>query len=473
MSDAIFQGTFWEKFLSITHYQTLISIGLLLTCFVIVMIPLQNRKVNFSIRMFIGLILGIVLGLGIQNVAGFPDTSNSWMQETASWYDLFGRVFITFIRMLALPLIFVSIAKIIVDFSGKENLIQIAFRGIFWLLFNMIIACIVGIALANIFELGEISSTAKHHTQTKQFNNIVDTFVNLIPNIIIASIVKENIVGLVIFSVLMGIAANRMEKKNPQPIALFKNFIETLYKIVMSIAMTVIKYMPFVVIAILARTIISNDIPAIVKVSNFIATIYIATLIMLIVHIIIVMIHGVSSIMFIKKALGTWLLAFTCRSSIGTLPMTISTLTVRMGVNTGTANLVGVLSSIMGLSGCASFFPTLLTIMVAHMVGIDTNIQFYIMLVIVVVIGSIGITGIPGTATIAAIVVLSSMDMVEYFPLIGMVLAVDPIIDMARTLTNVSGAMAAAVATDREVGLMDMNVFNDPNITIEYEQSDV
>ena len=72
MSDAIFQGTFFEKFLSITHYQTLIGIGLLLLCFFAIMRPLQTKKVNFSIRMLVGLILGAVLGLGIQAAAGFP-----------------------------------------------------------------------------------------------------------------------------------------------------------------------------------------------------------------------------------------------------------------------------------------------------------------------------------------------------------------------------------------------------------------
>ena len=231
--------------------------------------------------------------------------------------------------------------------------------------------------------------------------------------------------------------------------------------------------MPYAVIALLARTIISNGIPAIVEVSSFVLAIYLATILMLAVHIVIVMVHGISPITFIKKALGTWLLAFTSRSSVGTLPMTISTLTVRMGVNTGTANLVGSLGSTMGMNGCAGFFPALLAVMVAHMVGINTDIQFYIMLVIVVVIGSIGIAGIPGTATVAATVVLSGMGMAEYFPLIGMVLAVDPIIDMARTLANVSGAMTAAIATDHEVQLMNMDIYNDPNVTLDNEQSEV
>ena len=123
------------------------------------------------------------------------------------------------------------------------------------------------------------------------------------------------------------------------------------------------------------------------------------------------------------------------------------------------------------MNGCAGFFPAMIVVMVAHMIGIQIDIQFYIMLVIVVTIGSIGIAGIPGTATVAATIALSGMGMGDYFGLIGMVLAIDPIIDMARTLTNVSGTMTAAVATDREMGTMDMAVFNDPHATLENDEA--
>jgi len=183
---------------------------------------------------------------------------------------------------------------------------------------------------------------------------------------------------------------------------------------------------------------------------------------MLAIHLTIITLHGVPPATYVKKAAGTWLLAFSSRSSVGTLPMTISTLTTRMGVNDGTANLVGSLGSTIGMNGCAGFFPAMVVVMVAHMLGMQTDAQFYIMLLIVVTIGSIGIAGIPGTATVAATIALTGMGMGDYFPLIGMVLAIDPIIDMARTLTNVSGTMTAAIATDREMGTMDMTVFNDP-----------
>ena len=468
-SSAVFHGVFFERFLAITQYQTLLAIALfLLCCFGLK--RLQDNKVDFSIRMLVGLVLGAVLGLGVQAAAGFPADASVWMKETAIWYGLVGRAFIAFIRMLVIPLIFVSIVKVILDFAGKKDLPKIAVRGIFWLLFTTAIASVLGIVLGNLFGLGFGVKTGEV-AKINDYTNLVDTFIRLIPNNIVGAMSGENIVGLVIFSALVGMAANRMEKNNPETIGVFKKLMQGLYKIVMSIAMTIIKYMPYAVIALLSRTIISNGVPAIIEVSSFAGAIYVATAIMLVVHLVIIGAHGVAPTTYVKKALGTWLLAFTSRSSVGTLPMTISTLTKRMGVNDGTANLVGSLGSTIGMNGCAGFFPAMIVVMVAHMIGIQIDIQFYIMLVIVVTIGSIGIAGIPGTATVAATIALSGMGMGDYFGLIGMVLAIDPIIDMARTLTNVSGTMTAAVATDREMGTMDMAVFNDPHATLENDEA--
>lgn len=465
---ALFQGVFFENFLAITQYQTVLCIVLLLACFWGMKV-LQDKKVDFSIRMMIGLVAGAVLGLGIQGVAHFPAEASVWMKETAIWYGLVGRAFVAFIRMLVIPLIFVSIIKVILDFSGKKDLPKIALHGMFWLLFTTAIACALGIVLANLFNLG----LGLHAADTEKmipFTNLVDTLLRLIPSNIVVAMNGENIVGLVIFSALVGIAANRMEHKNAEAIAVFKQLMHALYKIVMSIAMTIIKYMPYAVIALLSRTIISNGIPAIIEVSSFILAVYVATAVMVAIHLIIIALHGVPPTTYVKKAASTWLLAFSSRSSVGTLPMTISTLTKRMGVNDGTANLVGSLGSTIGMNGCAGFFPALVVVMVAHMVGIPTDIQFYIMLMIVVTIGSIGIAGIPGTATVAASIALTGMGMADHFALIGMVLAIDPIIDMARTLTNVSGTMTAAIATDREMGSMDMGIFNDAHVSLDNEE---
>ncbi len=462
---ALFHGAFFENFLAISRYETLISIAVILFAFYIIY-QMQKRKISFFMRMLMGLIFGACIGVGIQAIAGFPDTPTTALRETSTWYGLFGRTFIAFIRMLVIPLVFVSIVKVILDFGGNQQLSKVTRRGIFWLLFTTGLAALLGIIIASVMNLGAGDEIIQTAAKQREYSNLVDTFVNLVPNNIISAMSNNNIIGLVIFSALIGIAANRMAPKAPEAIGVFKQFIDALHKIVMSVTMTIIKYMPYAVIALLAGTIISNGIPAIKKVSSFVVAIYIASILMVIIHLIIIAAHGLSPITFLKKSRDTLVMAFSSRSSVGTLPLTISTLTERLGVSGGTANLIPSLGTTMGMNGCAGFFPAMLVMMVGHMVGIEMDLQFYIMLLIVIVIGSIGIAGVPGTATIAATVALSGMGMGEYFPLIGMVLAIDPVIDMARTMTNISGAMVSSVATDKELGLLNHEVYQDPDAVL-------
>ncbi len=465
-SGALFQGAFFEEFLAISRFETILSMLVLMVAFFIIY-QMQKRKISFFMRMLVGLILGCIIGLGVQAIEGFPDGSTVVLKETSTWYGLFGRTFIAFIRMIVIPLVFVSIVKVILDFGGDKSLTKVTRRGIFWLLFTTGIAAILGMILASVMGLGKGDEVVQTLAKQREYSTLVDTFVNLVPNNIISAMNNNNIIGLVIFSALVGIGANRMAPKVPEAMNVFKQFIDALHKIVMSITMTVIKYMPYAVIALLAGTIISNGIPAVKKVSSFVLAIYIASIIMIGIHLIIIAAHGLSPMMFLKKSRDTLVMAFSSRSSVGTLPMTISTLTERLGVSGGTANLIPSLGTTMGMNGCAGFFPALLVMMVANMVGIEMNLQFYIMLLIVIVIGSIGIAGVPGTATIAATIALSGMGMGEYFPLIGMVLAIDPMIDMARTMTNISGAMTSAVVTDKELGLLDKDLYRDPTATLE------
>lgn len=462
----LFTGTFFEDFLAITHYQTMIGILLLLGAFYIIR-TLHKQKKSFFIRMLVGLILGAILGLGMQAYQGFPAEASVILKETSTWYGLFGRIFIALIRMLVIPLIFVSIVKVIIDFAGDKYLSKVATRGIFWLLFTTGLAAILGMVLGTLMGLGKGEEAIVTKAAAREYSTLVDTFVNLVPNNIVAAMNSNNIIGLVIFSALIGLATNRMEKKAPEAIGIFKQFIEAFHQIVMSITMTIISFMPYAIIALLAGTIMSNGIPAVVNVSSFVLAIYIATVLMIAIHLLLIALHGLSPLTFMRKSRDTWVMAFSSRSSVGTLPMTISTLTERLGVTRGTANLIPSLGTTMGMNGCAGFFPALLVVMVAQMVGIEMNLQFFIMLLIVVIVGSIGIAGIPGTATIAATIALSGMGMGQYFPLIGMVLAIDPIIDMARTLANISGAMTASVVTDKELGLLNETIYNDPDTTLE------
>ena len=170
---------------------------------------------------------------------------------------------------------------------------------------------------------------------------------------------------------------------------------------------------------------------------------------MFLVHLLIASLSGISPKAYVTKGLEPLVLAFTSRSSLGTLPVLIETLDKKFGIDEGVASFVGSLGSNMGMNGCAGIYPALVVVMLGQMTGIEMNLSFYIMLAIVIAVSSFGIAGLPGAATISISVVIAGMGMGEYFPLVGAILAIDPILDMGRTFLNVSGTMVSALTVGK------------------------
>ena len=117
----------------------------------------------------------------------------------------------------------------------------------------------------------------------------------------------------------------------------------------------------------------------------------------------------------------------------------------------------------MGMNGCAGIYPALMAITIANMAGVDKDISFYVMLLVVITISSLGIAGLPGTATMAVSVVVSGVGLGAYFPLAGGILAIDPILDMGRTMINVNGATTSSIVVGNSLGKLDKEIFNSKN----------
>ena len=273
--------------------------------------------------------------------------------------------------------------------------------------------------------------------------------------------VNSNVVGLVIFSAFFGLAARRMQKKYPDTIQVFYELTDALHKIIISIAMTIIKGMPYAVLALLANTIAQRGLNSILEVGRFIVILYIACIIQLMIQLLAISFFKVNPITYLKKSYSLLLLTFTSRSSLGVLPATIDTLTQKLGVSQGTASFVSSFGTTAGMQGCAGVFPALLIVYVANTSGTPIDISLIIMSIIVITIGSIGIAGIPGTSTMAASVGLSGVGLGASFAFITPILAIDPIIDMMRTMLNVSGSLTNAIMVDRQLELMDMELYQD------------
>ena len=456
------ESTFLSEFLFITNIKTISFIAILVAIFVLVR-KMEKKKVKFSTRMISAMGIGLVLGLFIQLVAGFPKDTSSirWIEEVSKWYGLVGNGFMDLLKMLVVPLIFVSIIRVIINMKDGVNLGKLTSRSLTVLLGTTALAAIVGLVVGNLFNLGVGEVIITSNTDMREITSIVDTLRGLLPSNPVQAMAEGNIVAVVIFAAFIGTSMKRLNKKYSDVIKPVWDLVEASYKIITSVAMTVIKFMPYAVVALLANTIAARGVGAILGVVDFIIALYVSVAIMFIIHLIIIALNGLNPFKYVKNVMEPLILAFTSRSSLGTLPVTIETLTEKAGVDNGVASFVGSLGSNAGMNGCAAIYPALMAVTVANMSGTPMDFSFYGMLLVIIVISSLGIAGLPGTATMAVSVVISGMGMGAAFPLVGGIIAIDPILDMGRTMLNVNGTMVTAVTVANSFGDINKEKFNE------------
>lgn len=443
-------NTFLSEFLLITNINTVLMIFLLIGVFLI--ISKMSKKLKFNKLMITSIFIGLILGIFIQAVVKFPSdpTSITWINEITAWYGLFGNGFMDLLKMIVVPLVLVSIIRVIMNMKD-DNLGKLTFRSMTMFFVTTAIAAIIAIVVANLFKLGTNLEVVNSSNEVREIVSLPSTIRGLLPSNPVQAMAEGNTVAVVIFAVFLGLAIRRLRRKYMDIIKPFIDLVEAFYKIIVSVAITVIKMMPYAVVPLMASTIASRGVKSLLDVTDFILALYISVVIMFLVHIIIIAASGMNPITYIKNSSKALILAFTSRSSLGTLPVTMEVLTDNLNVDLGTASFVTSLGSNMGMNGCAGIYPALVSVMIANMAGVQMNFTFYVMLIIVITISSLGIAGIPGTATMAVSVVISGMGMASYFPLAGAIIAIDPILDMGRTMLNVNGAMTAAVAVDNSL----------------------
>lgn len=455
---------FFQHFLMLSQIHSLaVLIALLLVFYVLK--KMRDASFSFSFRMFVALLIGLAFGFGLQWAADFPSKEVAdniiWLKEVRHWFAFFSAIFVSFIKMLVIPLVSVCIVKVIVEIDKDIKIGSLLGISLFWILFSTAIAACVGVSLAYAFDLGSNFIHSDHSRQIRDIQSFSDIILGLIPSNIIMSMSKENIIAIVIFAFFVGICAKKVSKtaEYQESFKSFQKFVASFYAIMMNMTDIVIRFMPWAVVCMMANVLLSNGFEAIKTAGLFIALIYVAMFVMFIVHFLLLLSQGLNPIKYLKKAFPVWLFAFSSRSSLGTLPMTISTLQHKFGVSQAVANFVASIGTTTGLNGCAGYFPALAAVFVAFGLGVEIDFTFAIMIVIVAVLGSLGIAGVPGSATMAASIMLAGIGFGDNFVMLSLILAIDPIIDMARTASNVSGAMTSAICTAKNLKALDLKVY--------------
>lgn len=454
---------FFQQFLMISSP---ITIGVLILFLMLLgfMYVLQRAGISFGKRVIIGTVLGAVLGFSVQIIAGFPNNpmSVTFIKESTKWFSLVGTGFIDLILMLVIPLVFISIGHVVLHMKSAADLRKLVPATVLVALGMVAVAAIVGLVLGSVAHLGQGgAAVAEGTSKMRDVKPVVDTLLNLIPKNPVQAMSSTNVIAVVVFAFIIGAIARAIKSTGKDTLDIVTKLFDESHLIISWMADFVIGLMPYGVLALLATTLAQKGFQAIIDMGLFILLIYVGIIIMLIIQSILLTLVGANPWIYFRKAKAPLLLAFTSRSSMGVLPLTIETLTNKLGVTSTTANTVASFGTTAGMQGCAGVFPALCIVYIANVSGVQMDVTMYIMSVIVIALGSLGIAGIPGTATMSASVSLSGMGMSNLFPSISPVLAIDPIIDMGRTMLNVSGAMTNAIFVDKMMSTFNKKSYED------------
>ncbi|MCM3766765.1 L-cystine transporter [Neobacillus niacini] len=435
---------------------------------------MQKKHVSFSKRVFAGLGLGIIFGIILHYIYG---TESEITARSIEWFNIVGNGYVKLLQMVVMPLIFVSIVGAFTKLKLTKNIGKISFLVIGILLGTTAIAAAIGIGSALSFNLDGVQLTegdaekarnAALEERVPQVENLTlpQQIIDFIPSNPFQDLTgarPTSTIAVVIFAAMIGIAYLGVKRKEPEHAELFAKIIDTVYAVVMRVVTLILRLTPYGILAIITRVAATSDYDAIVNLGTFVIASYVALAIMFIVHMLLLMSAKLNPFNYVKKSLPTLTFAFTSRTSAGTLPMTIKTQTKDLGVSEGIANFAGSFGLTIGQNGCAGIYPAMLAVMVAPAAGVDpTSLSFILTLILVVTIGSFGVAGVGGGATFAALIVLSVMNLP--IAIVGLLISVEPLIDMGRTALNVSGAMTAGVLTSKATSELETDVYHQPDI---------
>ncbi|MEA1887355.1 MAG: dicarboxylate/amino acid:cation symporter [Bacteroidota bacterium] len=432
---------------------------------------LKKKKYPLWLKIIFGMILGIIWGL-IAAETGLA-------KFTADWIKPWGTIFIKLLKLVAVPLIFVSLVKGITSITDITKLSRIGLKTIVLYMATTVIAIVFGLLVVNTFKPGHaFSQETRQEFQTQYENNVKDSediaglvkdrpplsfFEDMVPdNIIAASGDNSNMLQVIFFSILFAIAIIILEAKQ---VKVVKELFDGLNDIILKIVDIVMRFAPIGVFALLSALIteFSGDVQLFVALGKY-AALTIAGLFVMIFGLYpayVRLFTKVKTKEFYKYLMPVQMVAFSTSSSAATLPVTLKQVTEKLKVSRSVANFVLPVGVTINMDG-SSFYQAVSAVFIAQVFGLDLSLSQQLTIVLTALLASIGAPGVPGGAVIMLVIVLSSVGIPAEG--LALIMGVERPLDMIRTVANVTGdsAMASIVAsTENEVGVEDFEEDDD------------
>ncbi|WP_019995893.1 dicarboxylate/amino acid:cation symporter [Aureimonas ureilytica] len=420
---------------------------------------------SFGFQVLVALLVGLGLGLVARDMGPSPSGGPNWLVQTLS---TIGSSFVSLLRTVVPVLIFTAIVASIANLRELNNAARLVWQTLLWFAVTALIAVLIGIALGLLLQPGlNTSVTQAAAAAPSRSGSWLDFLTGLIPSNILglqaSTSLKEsgattslsfNVLQILVISIAIGIAALKVGDAAEPFLAFNRAFLKIVHKVLWWI----IRLTPIATVGLLGNAVAVYGWTTLAQLGTYAVAIYIGlALVLLAVYPALLLAHGLNPLRFFQSAWPAIQFAFVSRSSIGTLPITERVTERGLGVPREYASFAVPLGATTKMDGCASIYPAISAIFVAQFFGLSLGLTEYVLIVFVAVIGSAATAGLTG-ATVMLTLTLSTLGL----PLegVGLLLAIDPILDMGRTAVNVAGQALVPTLVAKRQGLLDEVAYN-------------
>ncbi|WP_417665600.1 dicarboxylate/amino acid:cation symporter [Pseudidiomarina sp.] len=415
----------------------------------------NKKKLSLTSRIVIGMVAGIVLGILLK--ALFPDSTIVEGYLTKGIFYVVGQIFIASLQMLVVPLVFVSLVVGTCSLSDPSKLGRLGGKAVGLYLITTAIAITFAIAMAVLVQPGtglELATDATY--EPTQAPSLAQVIIDLFPTNPFNAFANGNMLQIIVFALLFGISMALVGKAGDRVKTLFDDFNEVIMKLVIIL----MNIAPYGVFALMAKLFAETSFETIFSLGKY----FLLVLFVLIAHALItypIILKGLSGMnprIFLRKMREVQIFGFSTASSNATMPVTLETVTKRLGVHNSVGSFTVPLGATINMDGTA-IMQGVATVFIAQVYLVDLSIADYLMVVLTATLASVGTAGVPGVGMIMLAMVLGQVGLpVEG---IGLIIGVDRLLDMTRTAVNVTGDAMVSVVVAKSEGALDEDVFND------------
>jgi Na+/H+-dicarboxylate symporter len=424
----------------------------------------NDSKLSLTHKILIGMVTGIGLGVFLQTFFAESILVKDYIVDGI--LNITGSIFVSSLKMLVVPLVFVSLVCGVSSMKDTARLGRLGGKTVLLYLATTAIAISLAMAVALLIRPGTgIELTTEAAFVAKEAPSISQVIIDMFPDNPIASMAQGNMLQIIVFALLFGIAIAISGESGKR---IGKHF-EDFNVVIMKLVTILMNLAPYGVFALLAKLFFEIGFDAIASLLSY----FMVVLVVLLLHALLVYpsllkaLTGLNPLIFIKKMREAIVFAFSTASSNATIPVTMETATHKLGVRNSTASFTVPLGATINMDG-TSIMQGVATIFIATVYGIDLTAGNFLMVIVTATLASVGTAGVPGVGLITLAMVLQQVGLpVEG---IALIIGVDRLLDMVRTAVNITGDSMVTVAVAKSEGDLNVETYNNPQAGLSEEE---